>query len=280
MEAWVETWLEALGAHAITYTRNTGEPVFLEAHDESKLWELICVTAILGEPIKTPHETQLNQRLADQSISHWEQAPVPKQDWVSACQQQHQAKRYGKRIWVCPSWDMHTAQNDEVILQLDPGLAFGTGTHPTTALCLEALDHHIQPHATLIDYGCGSGILAIAGILLGANHAYGIDHDPQALEATKSNALKNGVKNRLIVGSDTPATAIAQSQILVANILLNPLMTLAPRLAALVSPGGLCILSGILTHQKPLLEPHYLNQFTTLAMRERDDWACWILQKR
>jgi ribosomal protein L11 methyltransferase len=192
------------------------------------------------------------------------------QVWERVWLEHFHPMQFGRRLWICPAGQRPAAQN-AVIVELDPGLAFGTGTHPTTALCLEWLEGSDLAGNNLIDYGCGSGILAIAALRLGAANAIAVDHDPQALEATRDNAIKNGVHERLTV--HLPADAPRQpSDLLVANILAGPLIELAPRLCGLLKPGGRFALSGILADQGAAVAAAYAP-FATLGPRhQRDDW--------
>ena len=170
---------------------------------------------------------------------------IAEQDWVRLTQSQFDPIRISDRLWIVPSW--HDAPNPDAInLQLDPGLAFGTGSHPTTRLCLEWLEHEVQPGRTLLDYGCGSGILAIAALKLGAGDTLGIDIDPAALAAANDNATRNGVNLRIAHSASAPE---GQFDLVVANILTNPLKLLAPLLVSRVKPGGRIALSGVLETQ-------------------------------
>lgn len=179
--------------------------------------------------------------------------------------------RFGERLWIVPSW--HAApEPDAVNLLLDPGLAFGTGTHPTTSLCLQWLDAQQLQGKTLIDFGCGSGILAIAGLLLGAEHAVGTDIDIQALEASRDNARRNQIADErfdLYLPEQMPDTP---ADVLVANILAGPLVSLAPRLASLVKPGGLLALSGILAEQTDEILQAYRADFELDPVADQEGW--------
>lgn len=179
--------------------------------------------------------------------------------------------RFGERLWIVPSW--HAApEPDAVNLLLDPGLAFGTGTHPTTSLCLQWLDAQQLQGKTLIDFGCGSGILAIAGLLLGAQHAVGTDIDIQALEASRDNARRNQIADErfdLYLPEQMPDTP---ADVLVANILAGPLVSLAPRLASLVKPGGLLALSGILAEQTDEILQAYRADFELDPVADQEGW--------
>jgi ribosomal protein L11 methyltransferase len=177
---------------------------------------------------------------------------------------------FGRRLWVCPEGQSVTPA-DGVVIRLDPGLAFGTGTHATTALCLDWLDGLDLEGKSVLDYGCGSGILAIAALKLGAEHALAVDHDPQALEATRANAIKNQVDARLqtALPDALPAT---RADILVANILAEPLMSLAPTLAELLRSGGRLALSGILAEQQEAVAARYRPYAELQPVRRREEW--------
>ena len=179
--------------------------------------------------------------------------------------------RFGQRLWIVPSWHSAPAP-DAVNLLLDPGLAFGTGTHPTTALCLEWLDGQDLKDCELLDFGCGSGILAIAGLLLGARNAVGTDIDIQALEASRDNAGRNGIEAQrfpLYLPADLPAVP---ADVVVANILAGPLVNLAPQISSLVKPGGRLALSGILAEQAEEVRSAYQDAFELDPTANKDGW--------
>ncbi|MBP3863108.1 MAG: 50S ribosomal protein L11 methyltransferase, partial [Pseudomonas sp.] len=194
------------------------------------------------------------------------------QDWERSWMDNFHPMRFGQRLWIVPSW--HAApEPDAVNLLLDPGLAFGTGTHPTTALCLEWLDGQDLKNCTVLDFGCGSGILAIAAMLLGAKHAVGTDIDVQALEASRDNANRNGVDPQLFplyLPEDMPQV---QADVVVANILAGPLVSLAPQLSSLVKPGGRLALSGILAEQGEEVAAAYAQDFDLDPIANRDGWV-------
>ena len=179
--------------------------------------------------------------------------------------------RFGKRVWICPSWET-PPEPDAVNILLDPGLAFGTGTHPTTALCLEWLDEQDLRDTTVIDYGCGSGILAIAAAKLGARRVIAIDNDPQAIVASESNRELNGVSPDTMT-VHLPGKAHPQADVLVANILAGPLEELTPVLSALVKPGGKLILSGVLSQQTRSLLNSYEDNFVMSEPVLLDEWV-------
>ena len=190
-------------------------------------------------------------------------------DWVRLTQSQFHPIQITPRLWVVPSW--HTPPDPAAInIALDPGVAFGTGAHPTTRLCLRWLDETVTPDADVLDYGCGSGILAIAAMKLGAARACGIDIDPQAVQAAQHNAQQNGVEITLATAEQDVA---GPAQIVVANILANPLTVLAPLLARLTRPGGQIALSGILVEQADTVLEAYAPQFTMTRAATDEGWV-------
>ena len=195
---------------------------------------------------------------------------VEEQDWVRVTQSQFEPIHIGEHIWVVPSW--HDApEPDAVVLELDPGLAFGTGSHPTTRLCMEWLEQHVQPGARTLDYGCGSGILAIVAKKLGAGETVGVDIDPNAVEASRYNAERNHVEATFALPDDAPEGTF---DLVVANILSNPLKLMAAMLCARVRPGGRLILSGVLERQAEEVAAAYASAIPLTVWRARDGWVC------
>lgn len=201
---------------------------------------------------------------------------VPEQDWVRLTQGQFSSIRISGRLWIVPTWctpDDPAALN----LRLDPGLAFGTGSHPTTRLCLRWLDARLAPGASVVDYGCGSGVLAIAAKLLGAGEVIGVDIDPQAVAASRANAALNRVDIRFC---EPEAFSPQPSDVVVANILANPLCVLAPLIVSCVRPGGAVVLSGILAAQRELVESAYRSWLALEPPLEEDGWVCvWGIKR-
>ena len=195
---------------------------------------------------------------------------VAEQNWVQLTQSQFEPIRVSDRLWIVPSWHESPAP-DAINLILDPGMAFGTGSHPTTRLCLEWLERHATTGASLLDYGCGSGILAIAAARLGACPISGVDIDSQAVDAAKANAERNNVVAHFADSRD-PITG--QFDILIANILANPLKALAPALASHVRPGGKLALSGILVEQEEEMMAIYSPWFAMSVADRREGWVC------
>lgn len=180
------------------------------------------------------------------------------------------ALRFGQRLWVCPRHESVIVP-EAVVVKLDPGLAFGSGSHPSTALCLQWLDGAPLASRSVVDYGCGSGVLAIAALKLGASHAYAFDIDPQALLATQQNAADNGVADRLTVCEHSQDIAV-DCDLLLANILADTLVSLGGQLASLVKPGGQCLLAGILLEQQPEVVSGLLKWFDMKHFAQRDGW--------
>jgi ribosomal protein L11 methyltransferase len=179
--------------------------------------------------------------------------------------------RFGDRLWICPTGSQ-VAQTDAVVIDLDPGLAFGTGTHPTTALCLQWLDGYDLSGKTAIDFGCGSGVLAVAALKLGAVHAIAVDHDPQAVLATRDNAERNGVADRIDVVHSADFTG-GKADVVIANILANVLIDLAPKIGGLVADGGRLVMSGILAGQEGAVATAYAGGFSIASPRRLEGWV-------
>jgi len=201
---------------------------------------------------------------------------VEDEDWVRLTQSQFQPLQITPRLWIVPSWHQ-PPDPDAINIALDPGVAFGTGAHPTTRLCLRWLASTVTAQDDVLDYGCGSGILAIAALKLGACSARGIDIDPQAVEAARLNAERNGVVARFVVADEA---AVAPARIVIANILANPLMVLAPLLAGLTLPGGRIALAGILADQAAAVLAAYAGVFDMRCEAEDEGWVLLTGQRR
>lgn len=195
---------------------------------------------------------------------------VEEQNWVQLTQSQFDPIRVSERLWIVPSWH-ETPDPAAVNLILDPGMAFGTGSHPTTRLCLEWLERNVSEGCSVLDYGCGSGILAIAAARLGAARVAGVDIDPQAVEAARSNAERNGV---VALFADSAQPVAGEYDVVVANILSNPLRVLAPAICAHVRSGGLLALSGILREQAEEIMAIYAQWLPMQVADMREDWVC------
>ncbi len=198
-------------------------------------------------------------------------------DWEREWMQHYRPMPFGKRLWVCPSW-LQPPDPGAINLLLDPGLAFGTGTHPTTALCLAQLDSMDLEGCDIVDYGCGSGILAVAALRLGAAFALAVDNDPQALVATRDNAGRNGIaaaSMEVVLPDAVDHHAWSgRASLVIANILAGPLMELADTLSAFLQPGGTLLLSGLLDTQAAALCEHYADRINLQVAGEKDGWVC------
>jgi ribosomal protein L11 methyltransferase len=261
-----------LGAAAVLMEDSADQPLLEPPPGATPLWDATRVIGIFTvdsemDAIIEFLEAQLGEALPAHRVEVLED-----KDWVRAWMDHYHPMRFGDRLWVVPSWTP-PPQPDAVNLLLDPGLAFGTGTHPTTALCMEWLDSLDLNGKTVIDYGCGSGILAVAALLLGAKEAWCVDNDPQALTATRNNAEHNGVSERVHVfmPDDMPAM---QADVIVANILAGPLAMLAPVMASHSHAGSHIALSGIIRPQVDELRDVYGQWFSMdgLAIKE-EDWC-------
>jgi len=264
--------LHEQGAVAVTLRDAEDKPIFEPPVGTTPLWEQTQVTGLFDasrdlQVVIDELEAQFGQGF----VVQWQQEELPEMDWERSWMDDFEPMQFGKRLWIVPSW--HQAPDDSAAnIQLDPGLAFGTGTHPTTALCLEWLDAHPPEGKLVIDYGCGSGILAIAALMLGAARAWGIDNDPQALVASGENAIKNHLEDRLELFRPEAMPGL-QVDLVIANILANPLQELAPKLAQLVKPGGHIILSGILREQAEDLNQVYSQWFEMAPIVHKEDWV-------
>ena len=276
-QAAVEAALEDLGALSITLRdANADTPderaIFEPGVGELPLWnEIVLLALFAGETDRSGLLHALADAVPDTSPERIAFREVEDQDWTRAWMDQFRPMRFGSRLWIYPSTTAPADDADAVVVHLDPGLAFGTGTHPTTALCLEWLDAAELSGKTLIDFGCGSGVLAIAALKLGAARAIGIDNDPQAIEASRINAERNGVGDQLDLYLPADFTPAPQ-EILVANILAGPLADLAPQFAACTRAGGAIALSGILAGQEEELLARYAEWFDDLVVVNREDW--------
>jgi len=270
--------LTAAGAVAVTLEDAADQAVLEPLPGETRLWSHTQVSGLFAADADSAAVIDhLRRTLADPAL-RTTVAALEDQDWERAWMDRFKPLRFGRRLWVCPHW--HTPPSpDDVTVMLDPGLAFGTGTHPTTALCLEWLDAHDLRNKTVVDYGCGSGILAIAAAKLGAQQVWAVDYDPQALTATANNAAANAVDRQISLHEPDSLPEMAVD-IVLANILAGPLLELAPRIAQLVRPGGYVVLSGILLEQGPALLEKYRIWFNMEPVATRDEWARLSGQRR
>ncbi|KGE02844.1 50S ribosomal protein L11 methyltransferase [Pseudohaliea rubra] len=271
----LEERLLAAGAVSVTLEDNADEPVLEPGVGETPLWQQTRLTGLFPadadmdsvlaglDPVLTVDATPRVEILEDK-------------DWSREWMQHYRPLQFGPRFWVCPSW-LEPPDPTAVNLLLDPGLAFGTGTHPTTALCLAALADAVPAGARAVDYGCGSGILAVAAAKLGAGPVLCVDNDPQALAAAADNAARNGVAlaglTIALPGDYDASLWQGQCDLVVANILAGPLLALAPTIAGFLRPGGVLLLSGLLASQAEELIAGYAALLPLAVAGEQEGWV-------
>ncbi|MVC75720.1 50S ribosomal protein L11 methyltransferase [Vibrio cholerae] len=272
-EAIGDMLMEETGAVSVTFLDAKDTPVFEPLPGETRLWGDTDVVALYEADMDTSlilQQIKASNMLAEGFAHKVEQ--VEDKDWEREWMDNFHPMQFGRRLWICPSW-REVPDPKAVNVMLDPGLAFGTGTHPTTALCLEWLDNLDLSGKTVIDFGCGSGILAIAAIKLGAAKVIGIDIDPQALLASKDNAARNGVEDQIEVylPKDQPEGLVAN--VVVANILAGPLRELSPIIKGLLKPGGQLAMSGILDTQAESVAEFYRDDLELDPIAEKSEWC-------
>jgi ribosomal protein L11 methyltransferase len=264
--------LEELGADAVSFFDAEDQPLYEPPLGTTPLWSRTRVSGLFeaGRDMDGII-AEIARQLAPQPLPLHRLEQLADRDWIRAWMDSFKPMRFGERLWIVPSWHQPPEATGVNIL-LDPGLAFGTGTHPTTRLCLEWLDAHAPEGQQVIDYGCGSGILAIAAALLGAGQVWATDNDPQALIATNENAERNQVVARIhaTLPNEEPQQP---ADVLLANILAGPLVTLAPRFGRLLRPGGALVLSGILADQAEEVRDAYLAEFHMDPPQLLDGWV-------
>ena len=261
----------AAGALAVTLSDARDEPVLEPLPGEVRLWRATHVQALFAaDTDRAVLSSALQQQLALTGAA-LQFATLADRAWEREWLKDFHALRFGERLWVCP-WHEQVSAAGAIVVRLDPGLAFGTGTHPSTALCLQWLDAHLRPGGAVIDYGCGSGILALAAAKLGASRVAAYDIDPQALLATAQNAAANGVKAQLQLCADARALP-AGCDVLLANIIATTLCALAGELAGLVRTGGKLLLAGILADQAEVVAAVYAPWFDIGQYEARGDWV-------
>jgi len=261
--------LSECGASAVTFQDNADQAIYEPEIGSTPLWQATNVIALFEADSDTDSIiVQLTQLMAPTALPKFRIEAVEDKDWIREWMDNFHPMCFGEKLWICPSW-RQPPQPDAINILLDPGLAFGTGTHPTTALCLNWLDQADVKDKTVIDYGCGSGILAIAAALLGAKKVIGIDIDPQALEATQANAIRNGVQIDTYLPEACPDIT---ADLVIANILAGPLQTLAPTLVKLSKPKADIVLSGILDSQAQAVSDTYQAWFDMQVPTQKDEW--------
>ena len=263
--------LTGLGSLSITYSDTLDDAIYEPPVGQTPLWDNVTVNALFS--------TDVNQE--DIKASIFEICNVnaltsfilKDRVWEDECKKDFHSMKFGENLWVCPSWESQAElPSDAIIINMDPGLAFGTGSHQTTSLCLEYLDNNPPKNIDVIDFGCGTGILAIAAAKLGASRVLAIDNDPQAIISSKDNVINNQCESIIKTIHSEDEIDFEGCDLLIANILTNPLIKLAPTFAALVNPDGLLLLSGILKKQVDRVVGCYSEYFTNLEVSNIDEW--------
>lgn len=273
----LEKVLEELGAVAVTVEDAADQPVLEPAPGETPLWDNSDLSALFpADTDADPIILSLQSRLAEtglQALPKWRWDILEEKDWARAWMDHYHPIAFGERLWICPSWQS-PPDPAAVNLMLDPGLAFGTGTHPTTALCMRWLNDHPVTNHTILDYGCGSGVLGIAALLLGAREMIGVDIDPQAVRSTADNAARNQIdadRCRVFLPDDAPPV---QADTVLANILAGPLISLRPTLLGRLKAHGHLVLSGLIRSQVEQVLAEYQPHLYDIAVDYDAEWAC------
>ena len=263
--------LMGLGSVSITYSDALDDAIYEPPVGQTPLWDNVKVNALFS--------SEVNQKSIETSISDIcnivviDTVTLKDRVWEEECQKDFPSMRFGKRLWVCPSWDTESIlSNDSIVIHMDPGLAFGTGTHQTTSLCLEYLDSNPPKNLHVIDFGCGTGILAIAAAKFGAKSVIAIDNDPQAVLSSKENVAKNKCENTITTIHSIDQESDKKCDLLIANILANPLVELEPLFSDLVHTNGMLLLSGILKEQVDRVVKCYSINFSNIEVANKGEW--------
>jgi ribosomal protein L11 methyltransferase len=263
--------LMVLGSQSITYSDAQDDAIYEPPVGQTPLWDNVKVNALFS--------SEVNQKSIETSISDIcnivviDTVTLKDRVWEEECQKDFPSMRFGKRLWVCPSWDAESIlSNDSIVIHMDPGLAFGTGTHQTTSLCLEYLDSNPPKNLRVIDFGCGTGILAIAAAKFGAKSVIAIDNDPQAVLSSKENVAKNKCENTITTIHSIDQESDNKCDLLIANILANPLVELEPLFSDLVHTKGMLLLSGILKEQVDRVVKCYSINFSNIEVANKGEW--------
>ena len=263
--------LTGLGSLSITYSDTLDDAIYEPPVGQTPLWDNVTVNALFSidvnqEDIKASIFEICNVNALTSFI-------LKDRVWEDECKKDFHSMKFGENLWVCPSWESQAElPSDAIIINMDPGLAFGTGSHQTTSLCLEYLDNNPPKNIDVIDFGCGTGILAIAAAKLGASRVLAIDNDPQAIISSKDNIINNQCESIIKTIHSEDEIDFEGCDLLIANILTNPLIKLAPTFAALVNPDGELLLSGILKKQVDRVVGCYSEYFTNLEVSNIDEW--------
>jgi ribosomal protein L11 methyltransferase len=263
--------LMGLGSLSITYSDALDDAIYEPPVGQTPLWDSVKVNALFSSAVNQKSIEATILEICN--ITVIDTLELEDRVWEDECKKDFPAIRFGKKLWVCPSWDTETKfPNDSLLINMDPGLAFGTGTHQTTSLCLEYLDSNPPKNLDVIDFGCGTGVLAIAAAKLGAVSVIAIDNDPQAVLSSKENVAKNNCENIISTIHSIDRQDSNQCDLLIANILANPLVELEPLFSNLVYSNGLLLLSGILKEQVDRVVNCYSVNFSNIEVVNKDEW--------
>lgn len=267
--------LEELGALSVMLTDKNDNPVLEPEPGTTPLWPEVIMHLLYAQAEEAQQAKEYTLRINPALVCTIE--VLPEKNWERAWMDDFKPQRFGKRLWICPTW-LTPPEPHAVNLMLDPGLAFGTGTHPTTSLCLTWLEQAQLANQNLIDYGCGSGILSLAAIKLGAQTVCAVDIDNQALQATQNNAQTNYINSDQLIISQ-PEQLTDPADLMIANILLAPLMKLKDSFHQLIKPNGLLVVSGILNEQEPQLIECYQTLFTLIDTQHLEGWSLLVFKR-
>ena len=263
--------LMGLGSISITYSDAHDDAIYEPPLGETPLWEFTRITALFKPEVSTQKIIDSLGKICNIKVD--DTFKIQDKIWEEECQKDFPSMQFGKNLWVCPSWESkHSIPSDAIVINMDPGLAFGTGTHQTTSLCLEFLAENPPNSLDVIDFGCGTGILAIAAAKLGAKRVLAIDNDPQAVTASKENAEKNNCSDVIKTFHSDEKIEYEKCDLLMANILAKPLVELQTLFSEIVKPNGTILLSGILEHQIENIIDCYSQNFNNFENSNKNEW--------
>ena len=263
--------LMGLGSISITYSDAHDDAIYEPPVGETPLWEFTRITALFKPEVSTQKIIYSLGKICNIKVD--DTFKIQDKIWEEECQKDFPSMQFGKNLWVCPSWESkHSIPSDAIVINMDPGLAFGTGTHQTTSLCLEFLAENPPNSLDVIDFGCGTGILAIAAAKLGAKRVLAIDNDPQAVTASTENAEKNNCSDVIKTFQSDEKIEYEKCDLLMANILAKPLVELQTLFSKIVKPNGAILLSGILEHQVEKIIDCYSPNFNNFKNSNKNEW--------
>ena len=272
----IEEILIGYGAISISISdQNKNNKIYESKVDETKFWNRIDIVALFEKKINSKYLYLLLEGIP---FSNLEISYLRNQNWVESYQKRNQPKRFGKSLWIYPTWIKCPKDFNGFMIKIDPGMAFGTGLHETTSLCLEYLDFKPPLDKVVIDYGCGSGILGIVSAILGSRNVIAYDNDAQSLSVAKENAEVNKVLN--LMEFSHPKNFQLKADLLIANIFSNTLIELKEEFSYLVKPGGRIMLSGILKSQLELVLKEFKFFFNLIEIKNKKDWCLLVMRKK